>query len=145
MILPAWGREGSLGLGSRWASLPHAGDPARGPWVSSGTRNNRTEASIHQAFPSDTEKATERPGRVTQLLSVTWQGSSLPRARALVLSQRGSDDTRWPWPHPSLESDLLLLGSVIRTLAHTVSDGWHCFGVQWLELVVSVQSWHHRP
>lgn len=33
----------------------------------------------------------------------------------------------------------------MRTLAHTVSDGGHCFGVQWLELVVRVQSWHHRP
>lgn len=42
-------------------------------------------------------------------------------------------------------ADSLLLGSVIRTLAHTVSAGWHCFGAQWLELVVSVQSWHHRP
>lgn len=31
------------------------------------------------------------------------------------------------------------------TTAHTVSEGWQCFGVQWLELVVSVQSWHHRP
>lgn len=48
-------------------------------------------------------------------------------------------------PHPGPGPDSLLLGSVIRTLAHTVSDGWHCFGVQWLELVVRVQSWHHRP
>lgn len=41
-------------------------------------------------------------------------------------------------------SFLLLLGSVIRTLAQTVSVGWHCFGAQWLELD-RVQSWHHRP
>lgn len=48
-------------------------------------------------------------------------------------------------PRPPAGPGLLLLGSVMRTLAHTVSEGWHCFGVQWLELVVSVQSWHHRP
>lgn len=69
---------------------------------------------------------------------------SYPQTHTLIPGRRGSEDApNRPLPGPGPDS--LLLGSVIRTLAHTVSDGWHCFGVQWLELVVRVQSWHHRP
>lgn len=50
-----------------------------------------------------------------------------------------------PAPRTPTAAHSLLLGSVMCTTAHTVSEGWQCFGVQWLELVVSVQSWHHRP
>lgn len=75
----------------------------------------------------------------------------LPQSRDLVPGKRNSKDTSdlsqdlaFSSPAPSLGPDLLLLGSVIRMLAQTVSVGWHCFGAQWLELA-RVQSWHHRP
>ena len=73
------------------------------------------------------------------------------QTHALVPGKRNSEDTSDLSPHlpfsspaPSPGPGLLLLGSVIRTLAQTVSVGWHCFGAQWLELA-RVQSWHHRP
>lgn len=75
----------------------------------------------------------------------------LPQSHDLVPGKRNSEDTSdlsldlaFSSPAPSPGPGLLLLGSVIRTLAQTVSVGWHCFGAQWLELA-RVQSWHHRP
>lgn len=76
---------------------------------------------------------------------MAWEGPRGARARqappAVPPRPSGTSHALPPIRRPGL----LLLGSVMRTLAHTVSEGWHCFGVQWLELVVSVQSWHHRP